>query len=138
MTNPIVPKPIPLPDRDSAPFWEATRRRELVFQRCSDCGRQRFPVGPVCPDCQSFAFAWERHNGRGAIHSFMVAHYQANPNFPTPYTVLLVDLDEGPRLVGRLEAPAGTPVTIGDRVHIGWEDIEDQTIHHFLLDREEA
>ncbi len=134
MGLPDLPRPIPLPDRDSAPFWEAVNRHELVFQKCSGCGHTRFPVMPNCDRCLSFDFEWAPASGKGSVYSFTVAHYQAHPDLPTPYTVLLVQTDDGPRMVGRLEAPVGTAVELGDRVRIGWDDVAEQTIYHFELE----
>ena len=39
--------PLPQPGLDNAPFYEATRRGELRFQRCSDCAAFRhYPRPP--------------------------------------------------------------------------------------------
>ena len=53
-------RPLPVPDLESAPYWEACRRHELRFQRCGDCGTFRFPPNPICHACRYF---W-RQNGR--------------------------------------------------------------------------
>jgi len=34
-------KPLPVPDPESAPFWEAARNDTLVIQRCGLCGHAR-------------------------------------------------------------------------------------------------
>ncbi len=31
--------PVPLPDLDSAPFWEGCRQGKLMIQRCPKCGK---------------------------------------------------------------------------------------------------
>jgi uncharacterized protein len=53
----------------------------------------------------------------GAIWSFVVYHraFAAELTDEIPYTVAMVELDDGPYLVGRLE-DAGRPPVIGDRV----------------------
>ena len=38
-------------DRDSAEWWEALRRHELVIQRCDDCGAWRWPPRAICGEC---------------------------------------------------------------------------------------
>ena len=74
-------RPLPQPDADSAPFWEACGRHELRVQRCADCGSRRHPPRPRCPDCGSFAVEWERLSGRGEVYSWVVAHPPVLPAF---------------------------------------------------------
>ena len=57
----------------------------------------------------------------------MTAHAAVSPGYSRtlPYTVATVELDEGPRLLGRVEPPA--PVAIGDRVVARFVDHPDWT-----------
>lgn len=89
--------PLPLPGPDTAPFYEAARRGELRFQRCSDCGAFRHYPRPICPGCQSTRYAWERSSGRGAIYTWTIVHGPTLPAFQDqlPYNVVDVLLDEG-------------------------------------------
>ena len=128
------PRPFPQPDRDTAAFWEAQREHRLVFQKCSECGQVRYTVGPLCPECHSFDFEWSESSGRGTIYSFTTVRHQTHPAFQPPYTVLLVEMEEGPRLIAQLRAPEDAEVTIGAPVRIGWEDHEKQSLPVFELD----
>ncbi len=125
-----VPRPFPLPDRDTAPFWDAASRRELVFQHCAACRTVRYPIGPLCPECLSFDFEWMPSSGRGTVYSFTVVHHQTHPAFPAPYTVLLVEMEEGPRLVAQLRG--AERAGIGDRVRIEWDDTGRQPLPVFV------
>ncbi len=127
-----APLPYPQPDRDTAEFWAAQDRRQLKFQRCTDCGTVRYLVGPMCPECRSFDFEWIASSGRGVIYSYTVVRHQTHPAFPAPYTVLLVELEEGPRLIAQLRE--GTACAIGARVHVEWEDRAKQAVPVFVLD----
>ena len=129
-----VPRPYPQPDRDTAPFWRAQNEHRLVFQKCSQCAYVRYVVGPLCPECHSFDFEWSESSERGTIYSFTTVRHQTHPAFPPPYTVLLVEMEEGPRLVAQLRAPEGTEFGIGAKVHIEWEDHEKQSLPVFELD----
>lgn len=130
-----LPRPVPLPDRDTAPFWEAQNNHQLVFQRCSDCGKVRYPVAPICPDCLSFAFQWIPSSGQGTIYSYTVVEHQTHPAFPVPYTVLLVEMEEGPRVIARLRAPEDAAFDIGTPVRVDWEDLPGQSLMVFVLDQ---
>ncbi len=129
-----VPLPYPARDRDTTPFWEAQDRHELCFQRCAQCGHVRYPVGPLCPECRSFDFEWSQSSGKGVIYSYTVVRHQTHPAFPAPYTVLLVELEEGPRLIAQLRAPEGAAFGVGTRVSIAWEDHPKQALPVFAID----
>lgn len=129
-----IPRPYPQPDRDSAPFWEAQNRHELVFQKCTKCGVVRYIVGPLCPQCLSFEFQWIRSSGRGEIYSYTIVRHQTHPAFAVPYTVLLVEMEEGPRVIAQLRAPEGAKFDIGTPVRVEWEDYPRQSLPVFVLD----
>lgn len=108
---------IPLPATDDpidAPYWQAALRGELVVQRCTGCGRLRFPPRPMCPWCQSMKAEWEKMSGRGRVWSYVVPHPPLLPAFErlSPYNVVLVALEEDPtiRMVGNLVAREGGPI----------------------------
>lgn len=129
-----VPIPYPARDRDTAEFWAAQDAHELKFQRCTKCQAVRYPVGPLCPECHSFDFAWVASSGRGVIYSYTVVRHQTHPAFPAPYTVLLVELEEGPRVIAQLRAPEGAAFGIGTRVRVAWEDHPRQSLPVFTID----
>ena len=122
--------PLPIPDEASRPFWEGCKRRELLMQRCASCQRFRFTPRPLCPHCRSADCEWVRVSGRGTIFSRIVCHPPLLPAFAerAPYAVVLVELDEDPRLrlVGNvLEAPP-EDVRIGQRVEVDFQDVSDE------------
>ena len=128
-----VPRPFPYPDRDTAPFWEAQNNHELTFQRCAQCQTVRYPVGPLCPQCRTFEFEWITSSGRGTVYSFTVVRHQTHPAFPAPYTVVLVEMEEGPRVIAQLRAADGAAFGIGSPVRIAWEDEGGQSLPVFTL-----
>lgn len=129
-----APRPYPRPDRDSAPFWEAQRRHELCLRRCTRCATFRHPVTLLCPACRSFDFEWAASSGRGTVYSYMVVHHQTHPAFAVPYTIVLVEMEEGPRVVAQLQATEGTQVSIGLQVRVEWEDHPEQPLPVFVPD----
>jgi uncharacterized OB-fold protein len=110
--------PLPQPGLDNAPFYEAARRGELRFQRCSECGRFRHYPRPICPACQSTRHAWELSTGRGVVHTWTIVHGPTLPVFQDqlPYNVVDVLLEEGVHFQSQLldcppaEIHAGLPV----------------------------
>ncbi len=103
----IVPNPVGL----NAVFYEYCAQEELRFQRCEACGTWRHPPRYRCPHCGSARFRWEQSSGRGEVFSWSVTHQALDPAFADelPYAIVVVQLEEGPRIVGNLRdlAPAG-------------------------------
>ena len=89
---------------DSAFFWEGTALGEVRIQRCAVCHRLRHPPMPACPACRSFEWDWIVAGGRGTVHSWVVHHHPPAPGFDGPVPIVLVDLEEGVRMVGDLVA----------------------------------
>ena len=95
--------PLPVPTPETRPFWEATRRHELLLQRCRACGRHHFYPRGACPHCLSADLEWQRVSGRGSLHTFTVVHRGArNFPLPSPYVLAVVELEAGPRLMTNL------------------------------------
>jgi uncharacterized OB-fold protein len=119
----------PEPDLESAAWWEGLRAHRVTLQHCQDCDQTRFPPMPSCPWCASAAFDVVESAGRGVVYSFVTANVAVSPGYrgSLPYSVATVELDEGPRLLGRVE-PA-SPLAIGDRVvscfvdHAAWTEL---------------
>ncbi len=120
-----TPPPPPV-DRDSAPWWEALARHELVLQRCAGCGTWRFPPRAICNRCSSFEWSWEPVSGRGTVASWVVNHHGFSDAFGSPYTVVLVRLDEQDDVLvlGAWSGAAdGTDVQMGLPVAVGFDDV---------------
>jgi len=128
------PRPHPQPDRDTTPFWEAQNNHELRFQRCSNCGTVRYRVSPMCPSCHAFDHEWVASSGRGTVYSYTVVRRQTHPAFPAPYTVALVEMEEGPRVVAQVRGHDGSDIPLGAPVHVEWEDHPRQSLPVFVLD----
>jgi uncharacterized OB-fold protein len=115
----VTDKPLPQPDRDSAPYWEGIAAGELRLQRCMDCGAWRWPARAICNRCRSFAAEWVEASGLGTIVSWIRTHQLFIRSFAdeVPYVTVEVRLDEQAdiRLIGRLAEPSIKP-EIGMRV----------------------
>ena len=121
------PRPVPDPDVSGAPFWEAAARHELVLQTCASCGTIRHPPRPMCAVCNSMEYTFEQASGRGRIWSWVIAHAPVLPSFAekVPYNVVVVELDEGVRMVGNLFDVDNDAITEGMPVTVDFEDVEE-------------
>jgi hypothetical protein len=101
-----APLVVPLPVRDAlnAPYWDALDEGRHVFQRCFACGNAWLPPRGECPRCLHDAWAWEVASGAARLVSWVVYHVAFHPSFKgrLPYTVAIVELAEGPRLISNI------------------------------------
>jgi uncharacterized OB-fold protein len=109
----------------SEPFWEATRRRRLLMQWCVDCGHAVFFPRDVCPRCLGSRLEWRPSAGTGSVHTYTVEHNPQNPNLTAPYTIALIDLDDGVRMMSNVVGCPPDEVRVGMRVAVTWEELSD-------------
>ena len=87
----------------------------LTGSVCTGCGRFSFPPRADCPECLSDAFELREISGRGALYTHStIAAAPTGFEDVAPYTIGVVDLEEG----GRLLAWIGETIPDTD-VHIG-------------------
>jgi hypothetical protein len=84
------------------PFWEGLLAKTLYYSRCVHCGHAASYGTFSCSFCGQDAFLWQISKGQGTLLSF-VTYHRSYEGFDTPYTIGLVELDEGPRLLARIE-----------------------------------
>jgi uncharacterized protein len=77
----------------------------------------------VCPVCHDAALEWADAAGTGTLYSYTVLHRAGKPGWEedVPYVVALIELDEGPRLMGNLLDVDPAQVRIGMPVRVTFE-----------------
>ena len=120
----LVQKPCPAPSPETAEYWAGARRRELMIQQCSACGRHQFYPRTLCTACSSRTLKWVRATGRGAIRSFTIVRRAVSEAYAAevPYVVALVALAEGPTLMSGIVGCDPGAVRIGMPVEVAFED----------------
>lgn len=122
------PRRIEPPVTDTTePFWEATKEERFLVQWCTDCNAAIFFPREVCPSCLGTSLEWRDSAGRGTVYAFSVQHRAANPFMAdrVPYTVALVELEEGIRLMSNVIDIDPDQVEIGMPVTVAWEPLSD-------------
>jgi uncharacterized OB-fold protein len=99
------------------PFTAALRKGVLRYQRCTQCGHAQTPTRLACSRCGSAGLQWQDARGDGAVVAASVVSRAPSDEFRAlvPYTLVLVQLAEGPCVMGH--AAPGT--AIGDAVEAG-------------------
>ncbi|WP_249011434.1 Zn-ribbon domain-containing OB-fold protein [Conexibacter sp. DBS9H8] len=92
----------PQPEGLNLEFYEHAASGTLHIQQCSDCGHFRHPPRYFCPVCFSSHYRWTPSEGRGTLFSWTVTHFPYDRGWAEglPYATLVVELDEGVRLIG--------------------------------------
>ena len=84
---------------------------ELRLQRCEACRHAYFPPRPFCPKCASRSVAVVRASGRAILYSYVI-HQRPMPGFESPYSIAVVELEEGPRMMTNIVGCAQTPAAL--------------------------
>jgi uncharacterized OB-fold protein len=134
-----APQPL-LPDVASlvsAPFWSAARRHRFVLQTCAACGHVRWTPSPICPECLGAESEWKEQPGGGTVWGAAAYHRALYPAFEqdVPYVVALVELDAGPKMIGRVIDALIEEDLAGARVSVTYLDVTPEvTLVGFRLD----
>jgi len=80
----------------------------LGFQRCRGCRSAIFFPRVLCPVCGSTSLAWETSGGRGTIYATTAVYHRDRD----PHNVALIELEEGFRMMSRVEGVPAEEVEI--------------------------
>lgn len=84
----------------------------------------------MCGACGSVASDFEASSGRGRVLSWMLSHHPNRPDDP-PTVVILVEMEEGVRVVSHLVDPSGLGPYEDLAVEVDFVDQEDAVIPVF-------
>jgi acetyl-CoA acetyltransferase/uncharacterized OB-fold protein len=99
----------------------------LRIARCADCGAYTHPPLPRCRVCRGAQVALAPVSGRGVVAGFTVNHQQWLPDFPPPYVIAVVALeeDDGARLTTNIVNCPPDEVRVGMPVRVLFEKTGD-------------
>jgi uncharacterized OB-fold protein len=104
-------------------YNKALKKNRLMGIKCGTCATVTAPPRMVCPKCGGTDFSVVELLGKGTIKTFTTNFVAAeNREGEAPYTIVLVELDEGPWVMGNLMVVDPAVVTmdiIGRRVAMG-------------------
>jgi len=130
---------------NSASFYQFLSEKKLMAARCKKCHSLYLPPHPLCIQCHGTDMEWVEMKGNGKLAAFTAI--SVGPSFTldegydrdNPYLVGIVELDEGPKVSGRIQGldpkkpediKVGTPVTVeflepeeGKRCYIAFKAI---------------
>ena len=134
-----MPKPSPVPDELSKPFWDACNQRRLIMQTCTKCNRMQYPPEKTCDVCGSDEnLEWCEVSGRGKIHGYCVMYdsrlelLQAEQ----PFNIAVIKLEENPEIKFFSHLPGTLPdeVPIGASVQVEFQETATgQLVHEWRV-----
>lgn len=110
------------------PGWTSGEPR-ISYQTCKQCGERWYFWRSFCPSCGDQSPDARTSKGRGTVYAVTVVHRAPSQALAkhVPYTLILVDTDEGVRLMAH-----GEPgLLIGDSVQALFREFGDSLIPHF-------
>jgi uncharacterized OB-fold protein len=98
-----IKSPKPMMNQDTREFWmKIQETKKLHLQRCKDCETYMHPPRPICHKCHTSNMEYVPASGKGTIYSYVVYHRSTYPSFEVPYEVVLVELEEGVRIISNM------------------------------------
>jgi uncharacterized OB-fold protein len=120
-------KPLPQPDDVNRAYWSAGAEGRLVVQRCPHCSHVQFYPRALCTQCGDEP-EWMDCSGRGTVHTFTIIRQMGMRPFrdELPYVVAMVELDEGPLIMGNVTDCDPEAVRIGLPVEVHFVRAADE------------
>lgn len=121
-------------DDDSAHFFDAAAHGELLILRCADCDAYSPPSASTCVQCGSLDLAGTAAQGSGRLVSWTIVPPRPPDSTQDPTVVGLVELAEGPWLIGNVSGADPAELEVGFPVRVAFErpSAESEVVPHFL------
>lgn len=113
-------------DHDSKHLYRAWIDKQLLINKCDDCGKFHHPPKPICPSCWSSALTPTEVSGCGTVHLAMFLRQgPAAPDVdytisPHPVTTIELEEQEGLRFTSTVINCPLEDIQIGIPVELTW------------------
>ncbi|WP_166296649.1 Zn-ribbon domain-containing OB-fold protein [Bradyrhizobium sp. 2S1] len=114
----------------SGPIADWTEGAEaIVYQSCSACGARQYFRRSFCAACGASDLAEHRASGAGTVYATSLVCRAATPatRAHVPYNILLVDADEGFRMM----AHGDHDLAVGDKVSARFTQFAGRLVPYF-------
>jgi uncharacterized OB-fold protein len=123
--------PTPRPDRTlrgdhDTRFWMHCSKGELAIQHCDKCQTYFWPPVEACGSCGAADMPVRMMSGRGKVRSYCTFERQYYPEYPPPWTTVLIELDEGPLFISNTPGIASDDLKDGMALTVEFLDAEDK------------
>ncbi|WP_234633571.1 Zn-ribbon domain-containing OB-fold protein [Agrobacterium vitis] len=123
-----LPIPVPVVFPETEPFWRNARKGKLLLPFCRHCEKPVWYPKAFCNACGHFELDWREASGFGEIYSFTDVMKGEGAYRDTPgYSLALIDLDEGVRMLSNVVDYSQETLRIGQRVKVVFHNSSDDT-----------
>lgn len=131
----LLKTPAPTITALTEPFWDAAQAGKLIIQHCESCDISVFYPRALCPHCWNEHLRWKDASGRGRLKSFSTIHKPGHPGWQpiTPYSVGLVELEEGPTMLSLILSTRDEELFVGSPLEMAPTQIGGRTLPAFRL-----
>jgi len=125
MTETAHAKPLPAMEGFAKEFYGWCKQNQLRFQRCTACGTWRHVPREMCAACGSWQWEWAPSSGRGTVFTWTVVARALHPAFQndTPYAAVVIEMEEGVRLLSQVVDCAPDELAIGMPVEVVFDAV---------------
>ena len=118
-------RPLPVLQGLTGEFYAWCAKGELRFQLCESCDAWRHVPREMCAECGSMRWQWKRSSGRGRVFSWTTTAVALHPAFKgaTPYAPVVVETEEGVRIVSELVDCAPDAIAIDMPVEVVFDAV---------------
>lgn len=123
------------PDELNLELFSATAAgSEVRIEQCDSCGKYTHPPVLYCPACFSGERSYTPVSGRGLVYSYTVSHYSVEKFWSErlPFLTVVVELDEGVRLVASARNLTAEQCRLGARVVVSQEAVADDFVVYWV------
>jgi uncharacterized OB-fold protein len=108
-------------------FAEGLAKGKIMATKCTGCGHVEFPPRADCPGCRGKGFEWVDISGKGTLVTYTTIH-AAPTGFGdrTPYTIGVIDLAEGGRLLSWVQEVEEEDIHVGMELQAHVETLEPE------------
>ena len=104
------------------------QRYNLIGSKCTRCGEIYFPKRVMCPECRRKGQLENiKFSGKGKIHTYSIIHTPTEEfKSLSPYTVAIIELEEGAKITSQIVDCQKNEVKIGDDVELVFRKIKEE------------
>jgi uncharacterized OB-fold protein len=92
-------------------YHDALAAGQFRIQRCNECKQHVFYPRVVCSHCGAPGLSWVTPSGNGIVYSTTIV--RRKPDLGGDLNIALIDLEEGVRMMSRVDTVRPDQVTIG-------------------------
>jgi uncharacterized OB-fold protein len=121
------------PDEHGELLDWTVEQQGIVYQRCRSCNAPWYFQRRFCPHCGTVDPMPLQASGRGVVYSAAAVHRAPTEAMRpyTPYTILLIDMEDGFRMMGHGTAD----LRIGEAVRAGYRCVAGKLMPYFDRDQ---